>query len=271
MKNQELLIETIISEVKKYPKLYKSFDFSNVHQKYSLYEYLIEILYVLKTGISWRDLRSKINWISVYKTFCKLVSQNIFQKTYKNILGDYLDDQPKSELKYLLTDTTFIPNKKGHDMIGYNTFYNRKYGTKISLITTAKGVPLDVKSYEGNRYDSVILGSHLDNLSSDSPILNNRNDEQHNKYFLADAGYDSKVIREKLINLGYTPKIPINKRNRKKKPKIIKSDKKIYKKRLNVEIKIKNIKDNKRLINRYDSKIKNFMSFIYFSLIKLLT
>jgi hypothetical protein len=47
---------------------------------YNLSEYLIDILYVLKTDIAWCDLRSHIDWNSVYKTYVKLNSFNIFKK-----------------------------------------------------------------------------------------------------------------------------------------------------------------------------------------------
>ena len=52
-----------------------------------------------------------------------------------------------NKLKYVSTDTSFIPNKKGKDLIGYNKFYNRKNGTKISLITDSKGIPFNLKCY----------------------------------------------------------------------------------------------------------------------------
>ncbi len=59
-----LIIKVLKLHIKNISKLNKSFDFTRKQQKLSitLDEYLNEILYVLKTGISWRDIRSKINW-----------------------------------------------------------------------------------------------------------------------------------------------------------------------------------------------------------------
>ena len=58
----ELIIKLLTIHIKSNIKLYKSFDFSHKQQLYKLSDYLTDILYVLKTGISWRDLRSHINW-----------------------------------------------------------------------------------------------------------------------------------------------------------------------------------------------------------------
>src|SRR5438045_608796 len=109
-KNQ-LIVNVLIKHVKTIPKLYKSFDFSNIHQRYSLADYLIEILYVLKTGIAWRDLRCPMNWISVYKVYTKLVSYNIFKISYTTLLNKYIKRAPNKKLRYISTDTSFISNK----------------------------------------------------------------------------------------------------------------------------------------------------------------
>ena len=47
-----LIIKLLTKHIQSIPKLSKSFDFSHKQQKYKLSEYLIDILYVLKTGIA---------------------------------------------------------------------------------------------------------------------------------------------------------------------------------------------------------------------------
>ena len=66
-KNNSFIVGILIKHIKSFKNLYKSFNFSHSQQKYDLSDYLIEILFVLKTGIAWafgprRDIRSKINW-----------------------------------------------------------------------------------------------------------------------------------------------------------------------------------------------------------------
>jgi len=134
----KLIIKVLIKHIKSFPKLYWSFNFSNKNQLYQLYQlsdYLSEILYVLKTGISWRDDRSHIHWNSIYKVYIKLSIYNIFSITFVSLFNKYIKKSPNKKLNFILTDTSFIPNKNGKNVIGYNKFYNRKKGTKISLIT----------------------------------------------------------------------------------------------------------------------------------------
>lgn len=267
--NPTLAIKLLVKHIKSNQILYKSFNFSHKQQKYSLSEYLIDILYVLKTGIAWRDLRSHINWNSVYKVFIKLNSFKIFEISYGILLNKYFKKSSKYKLKYISSDTSFIPNKKGKNLIGYNKFYNRKNGTKISLITDSKGIPFNVKCYKGNMNDSKILEDHLKNGN----IVNINHLIPYNNYFLADPAYDTKIIREQLKEMGYNPLIVQNKRNIKNTEKIIKlnkNDKKIYNKRLIIERTFNEIKINRRLCLRYESKIENLMGFIYLSLIKML-
>lgn len=242
----------IIKAVKNTPRLWKSFDFSNKLQKYSLDSYLKDILYVLKTGIAWRDLKSSINWNSVYKTYCKLVKFKILESCYQNMLNKYLSDShiKSIKLKYVITDTSFIPNKYGKELIGYNKYYNRK-------------------CYKGNKNDSKILEDHLTKINADKS--NKINNDHQERYFLADAGYDSKEIKEKIERMKYKPIIARNKRNSKRpNKKMIKKQKNIFKKRLIIENIFKRIKDNRRILNRYDSKIENFIGFIYIAFLKLM-
>jgi hypothetical protein len=75
--SNNLFLKLLMKHIRSIPKLVYSFNFSHKQQKYNLSEYLIDILYVLKTGIAWRDLRSHINWNSVYKTYVKLNTLDI--------------------------------------------------------------------------------------------------------------------------------------------------------------------------------------------------
>ena len=85
MKNS-LTLKILIRYIKSHKSLYKGFNFHYTTQKYTLTEILTEILYVLKTGISWRMLRSHINWNTIYKAYVKLNKFKIFKTCYKDLL-----------------------------------------------------------------------------------------------------------------------------------------------------------------------------------------
>ncbi len=59
----KLIMKYIESNIRKH------FYFNESQRKYPLIECLNEILYVNKTGIAWRDIRSHIPYQSLYKTF----------------------------------------------------------------------------------------------------------------------------------------------------------------------------------------------------------
>ena len=267
-----LIIKLLIKHVMENKKLSKSFDFSNPLQKYHLSEYLYLIFIILEIGAPLRhitQLKTDIGWNSVNKVYTKLNKAGIFKIAYTDLLRKYLKKCPGKKLRYVLTDTSFVPNKKGKDMYGYNKFYNRKNGTKISLITDSNGVPLNMKCYKGNKYDSPILLNHLKN----SDIVCTDHITQYKQYFLADPGYDSKEIRKVLEDLNYEPIIAQNRRNTKDPAKLIKltaHEETIYKKRLKIENTFSKIKMNRRLCLRYDSKIESFIGFLYLSFIKMI-
>ena len=269
MNKNDIIIKLLVKEVKNNKELYKSFDFSNKLQKYDIKLYLTDILYVLKTGVSWRDLRSNICWNSIYKVYIKLNKHKIFEYSFKELLKKYLKKLYKNKLKYISTDTTFIPNKKGHDKKGYNKFYNKKNGTKISMHTDLNGIPLNIKCYKGNMNDSKILCDHL----KDGIIVNHDHLlKDYNSYFLGDKGYDTKNVRSKLKEFKLKILIDQNKRNIKDPEKLIKFnkiEKGIYKKRLVIERTFNKLKYNRKLCLRYENKIENFIGFIYLGMLKL--
>jgi transposase len=264
-----LAAKLIIKFIEENKYIHKQFYFKDTQRKYSLVECIDEILYVNKTGIAWRDIRSHIPYETLYKTFKKMNSLGIFQLCHKDLLLKYIKKSSNLKLKYIITDTSFIPNKKGEDCVGYNKFYNRKKGTKISLITDAKGAPLNVECYRGNMHDSKILMNQLNHFNT----VYDNHELRDKATFLADPAYDCANIRRKLKEMDFDVLIHQNKRNIKDSTKIIKMNykqKKLYKKRLRVELAINKLKMNRRLMIRYEKKIESFKGFIYLSLIKML-
>jgi hypothetical protein len=103
---------------------------------YSLDIILNEIIYILKTGISWRHLRtlnSPINWNTIYFHFNRFVKNNIFVSSYNVLLSHYLNSI--KNINGILVDSSFFQNKFGKNGISRNKFYKSKNGCKISLLT----------------------------------------------------------------------------------------------------------------------------------------
>lgn len=263
-----LVINILIKHIKSNKKLYNSFNFSYKTQKYRLKNVLEDIIYILRTGISYRQLRSNIKWQTVYKVYRKLVDNHIFDISYQSMLSKYIKKVSKKRLSYISSDTSFIRNKNGKQLIGYNKYYSKKNGNKVSIIVDSKGIPLDVNICKGNQNDSKILSNQLDkwNLIKDNHL------EQYNKYFLADAGYDSTLLRDKLSRLNYEPIIVQNKRNIKNDMLINTFDrafKKIYSKRIVVENSFCKLKQLRRIDQRYDSLLSTFNGYLKLGIIMI--
>jgi hypothetical protein len=244
--------------------------FNHYNNKYELDELLKCILIILKTGISYRNINgyTSINWNTVYKFHCKLIKYNIFENTYDKILNKYLTLIEKNN-NFLYSDTTFICNKLGVENISFNQQIKKHKVTKISIISDDFNIPISVITTTGSIHDSKILNDQLD-------VLNKKHKEifNQNKIILADAAYDSELLKNKVkdLNLGklITPK---NKRNSKITTNCENTN--IYeflllKKRISIEHIINNYKQLRRCQLRYDKYIKSFNSFVYLASLSIL-
>ena len=224
---------------------------------------------MLKSGISYRMLNQFPNinhntiphWATIYKFFKKLIKYDIIENTFKQTVIKYL---LKSNNNIFLTDTTLIANKGGIDKKSYNPQLLKHKSSKISVITDAKGKPLDLKMYSSNIHDSKILNLQLDNS-------NFYND--YNNIMLGDPGYDSNIIREKLKKIKFgkliTPKNIRNCKNPEKLKtfKLSDKDKCFLKKRIKVENFFAQLKTFKRINIRYDKYSKNYFNYVLLAVI----
>ena len=245
----------------------KHFNFSYKTQKHNISKIISVILTILKTGMTYKDAEDiyNISHSTIYNTFKRLQKFNVFESTYIQLLQKYITKSPNKKLKYRLTDTTNIYNKKCKIHTAYNKKAGNKKILKVSMITDVNGIPYNIKIYDGNRYDSVILSRHLTHRNP----LDIYDDNKYKKYFLADAGYDSENIRTLLIQMNFEPIIWYNKRNIKDKSKIKRftdKEKLVYKKRVNIEYIFGRIKNGfKRLNYVYEITAISYLNYLYLS------
>lgn len=222
-KTLKIIIKTIIDN----PKLKEKFYFKTTNRKYPIKQLLTHILFILKSGISYRMfndfIENKYNisniphWGTLYKFYMKLIKYNVIQESFDETVKKYME---KSNNNIFMTDTTLIANKGG-----YNPKYNpqlkkhKSYspkgtytpfqGYKISSINDNNGKPINIKLYDGNINDSKILNLQLDdNINTFTrtqsvhvvPLGTKKN---NNNILLADSGYDSSIIRDKLKTMNF--------------------------------------------------------------------
>lgn len=237
-------------------KLCKSYTTEHPNSKHTLNAILCDILYVLRTGIAWRDLRSNINWKTVYWHFSRFIRYDIFKKAY-NRLRTKLSSSNNSSV--YIVDSTFIMNKFGRNKIAKNKFFRSKNCNKLSLVIDEDGFPLSVLLKPGNVHDLSFMNEHIRDM------ICFRRQPQKNITLLADKAYESKALRQKLSTKEFQLMVP------KKKGAVVQYpfDKTVYRNRIIVEHTIQKLKVYRRISVRYDAKIKSIRGFIYLALCQL--
>ena len=268
MSKYKKTLKNIIKFINDDSKLKLIFYNKTKNRKYKPRQLLEYVLHILKSGISYRMHSEMTNYktnniphhATIYKFFMKLIKYNVIQDTFKATVAQYM---VKHKVTTFITDTSLVANKNGSDNVSYNPQLAKHKSTKISVISDDKGIPLDINIYSSNMNDSKILNMHLDTFT------NNVNFEKNNNnLLLADSGYDSNVIRDKLANLRFGQLlVPRNKRNTKNKNKLANykltpKEKNVMKNRINVEHIFQNIKAHRRVNIRYDRSSVVFLNYV---------
>jgi len=263
--NDEILIKKVKEFITNNNQLLKIFTHHKI--KYSIDELLKNILIILKTGISYRDIQkyTTINWNTIYKFNLKLTKYNIFERLFNKTIDNYLNEMKNTSTTYF-TDTAFICNKLGEDLVSNNPQIKKHKTSKISIISDDFNIPLSIKVDTGVTHDSTILKEQLIDFNKKHPQIFNQTN-----ILIADGAYDSIPLQQLIKKLNLK-KLITNKniRNLKDKIKIDKLkislyDKMLLRKRICVEHMINKFKKFKRIQLRYDRYIENFKSFIFTS------
>jgi len=131
----------------------------------------------------------------------------IKSKIYSHIYQQYIKLNPELITNILLIDSSFIPNQNCNikeSFIGRNSYYNNKFGSKITTVNSENGFILYFRVDPSNEHDSTLGLSIIKSISNE--VINGHQ-------LLADSGYDSSNFKEQLENKNCGYIIPKNKRN----------------------------------------------------------
>ena len=244
------------------------------HTKYTLGQYVDEILYVMQNLKSWSAYRGIFNKKTLYNKHLQLSKNNVFKMAYKESLDIYLKKNKAYNLKYQSIDTSFVKNKLGckinDNKIPRNKFYKNKRCIKISTIVDRNGIPLSLLTLPGNGNDFPTYRPTIDEYLICPKKDKTSNNNRWKQYFLADKGYDSKAIRDDLKEKGFIPIIDFNKRRKKNEDvqKLSDTEKVHYKKRIKVENFFAIAKANVKLDKLYEKNVDNYNSLLYLFAVK---
>jgi hypothetical protein len=263
-------IEYIINFINSDQKLNKLF--KHHKQKYSINDMFDALLYKLNTGISYNNISDVFKHIkggNLHYFHKKIIKYDIFVKFYDYYTKTYVDNLADNLTEFYI-DSTLIANKQGIDLVTNNIQLKKHKSSKITIITDDFKVPLYFKLTDSNKHDSSVCYDELDIFSKRYPLLCT-----NNKKFIADAGYDSTKIEQKLKdnNLGVLI-CDKNKRNTKNPEKLknLKLDlysKMLLRKRSKIEHVNNSIKHNKTINIRYEKYSKYYNSFVLIAICKI--
>ena len=209
-----------------------------------------------------------IKWQSIYHHFQKFSRANVFKNVYLKLLNRYFKINRSGKLKYLTVDTSFLKNHYASN-VAFNGYCKKKRLSKLSLVVDSNGVPISALIAPGNFSDQKLLFRNWNNLFVE--IKQTKRNNKHKRYLLADAIYNTIKIRSLIEDKNITPIIAFNKRNTHKDArKLTKLQKSISRKRMIVENAFSWIYQNRRIVGRFDKIDRNYLSFLFMALTKIL-
>lgn len=230
--------------------------------KYSNAHYLDILLFILKTGCSFRDSCINLSlppnhFSSVFKKFSYWSSKGVFKLIYLKLKKVYSELQfPNLNSLDLFIDSSNIRNKNGQDLLSYNFKDKGKKGNKLSLIIDDYRFPLEATIDSSQPHDCSIMEGLIDKLDSRKYLPDKI-------YLIGDKGYiKKKKIRygEKIIKI-----VAPHRKNQKKTN--TKKEKSRLKKRYKVENSFSRLKQFRRTSFRYDKEVSKYFSFVLMALI----
>lgn len=174
------------------------------------------IFYVLRPGIQWQTIpRERFGPPStVYYYFAQWVRAGVFEKLWAEALAVY-DDLKGLEWTWQSIDGVMTKAPLGGST-GANPTDHGKQGTKRSLLTEGKGIPMAVVVAGANRHDMKLFADTLDALVVEQPEPS----EEEPQHLCADKAYDCLACRKEAERRGYLPHIRAHGEERVQKAKL---------------------------------------------------
>lgn len=261
----ENLINEIISSVNYLsPKVNSNYA---RNKKYSTRDYVIGIIDVLNSSISWNRYSGPINGNTLRKKHSLWCTLGIYEHVFEKMINRFMNKVSfPEELKYQSIDSTFIEDINGCKYSGYSGINKRRKGEaskgiKLTVQVTTNAIPISISIDPANKYDSTLLPKTINNTVIKCNTRKYFKNNKYKQYLLADSGYDSKNNINLLKKKKYVPLIKQNRRNTKNKNLIrtfSKNEEKIYKKRTKVENYNSWIKKFPKVKCLYERNISNY-------------
>ncbi|MEA5673493.1 IS5 family transposase [Pseudomonas sp. MH2] len=229
------------------------------------------VLWVLCSGAAWRDMPERFGpWSTVYQRFRDWRNDGTFDRMFKR-LHLKLNEQGLIDLQTWMIDSTAVratrassgAKKKESDEPADHALGRSRGGltTKIHMLCDANGVPLRFLLSGGQASDISYAQPLLDGVSI--PSAQRGRPRKRCKWLLADKGYDAEALRQYCDRCRIQPVIPMRSMKRKPKPGLPRLfDRPKYRQRNVIERMFGWLKENRRLVTRFDKLAKSYASMV---------
>jgi transposase len=215
------------------------------------------IFYVLRTGIQWKALPSSIGaGSSVHDRFQEWQRAGVFRTMWAAGLRAY-DHAQGIEWEWQAMDGAMTKAPLGGAGTGPNPTDRSKSGTKRSLLTDGRGVPLGVAVDGANRHDMKMVRSTLEAQVGKRPKPTKKKPQN----MCLDRGYDFDEVRDILAEFGYIPHI----RTRGEEAEAKKNVPGYRARRWVVERTHSWMNRFRRLLIRWEKKVENYLAMLEFA------
>jgi len=213
------------------------------------------IYYLLRTGCQWKALPRCYGAPStVHDRFQEWRRAGLFEKMWQSGLLEY-DNKKVLEWEWQSIDGAMTKAPLEGAGTGANPTDRGKIGTKRSLLTEGKGIPLSVAVDGANRHDKMLVTETLDGIIIERPSPDNVIQN-----ICMDKGHDYPDIDELVEDYGYTTHI--RRRGEEKIEKKIPGHKA---RRWVVERTHSWMNRFRRLLIQWEKKIENYLAMLHFA------
>jgi putative transposase len=159
------------------------------------------ILYIVRTGMQWGALDGTgiCSTSSTFRRFREWSRAGVFLEFWQRSLREYADRRGIA-WRWMSMDGAMTKAPLGGEDTGPNPTDRAKRGTKRSIITDARGVPVGLAIAGANRHDSKMLRETILGI----PVRRPRLSAGRPLNLCLDKGYDYRAVREVLAELGIT-------------------------------------------------------------------
>jgi hypothetical protein len=220
-----------------------------VHDLYTLIE---GVFFICRTGIQRNMCKYKnIQGSAIMYHFYKWSKDHIFDICWKKIYNIYQSKiKYKKNLKSLSIDCTYIKSINGVDCVGRNPTDRGRNGNKISILVDLLGAPVGYVMSTANRHDKKLFKKTIQDR-----ICHKKTKSK----LYADKGYSCKGCKDDALNQNFSL-ICKNKSNAKNL--LFPVNIKVEHVRYVVEALNSWLKSYRKIILRFEKKIKYYMSFM---------